>query len=311
MSVLMQFRARAARTPLRAPLRWLRDLGLDGNDVFLASYPRSGNTMLRFILAEALTGVPSSFETIQRIVPEIGVHGRAYSLLSGPGRLIKTHDPYRRKYQRAIYIVRDVRDVMLSSFARESALDVLHIRDVNDYVRPFMQGRMTRFGSWQRHVEGWMSSPVAKNGNLLVLSFEAMRNDLEGTVARCLEFLGKKVEPSAIQAAVRNNSLENMRAKEDKAVTLPKSPGEDGRWIGKGAIYGWRQKLTEPQLKIVDEFAGDVLARLGYPIGVRTKWEEPGTKAIHAQKEVERSEAGLGENHVTTITNSQSQSTGC
>lgn len=264
MSSLLRIRARAARTRLRAPLAWVRNLGLDANDVFLASYPRSGNTMLRFMLAEALTGVPSSFETIQRTIPEIGVHERAYSLLSGPGRLVKTHDPYRPQYRRAIYIVRDVRDVMLSSFARETALDVLHIRTLDEYVRPFMQGRMTRFGSWQRHVEGWLHSPLAKRGDLLTVSFEEMRGDLEGTVTRCLEFLGKKIDPAIIQAAVRNNSLERMRAKEDNAITLPKIPAEEGRWIGKGAVQAWRQKLTEAQLGIVNEFAGDLLRRLGY-----------------------------------------------
>jgi hypothetical protein len=224
--------------------------------------------MLRFMLGEALSGVPSNFDQIQRIVPEIGVHVHAYPVVPGGGRLIKTHEPYRSQYKRAIYIVRDVRDVMLSSFARETALDVVHIRTLDDYVRPFMQGRMTRFGSWQEHVEGWMNSPLAKNGDLLVVSFEEMRKDLEGTVARCLQFLGKKVDPPVIHAVVCNNSLEKMRAKEDQAKTLPKSPGEEGRWIGQGAIQGWRQKLSRRQLAIVDQFAGDLLERLDYPRGM-------------------------------------------
>ncbi len=271
MSALTRFRARAARTRLRAPLVWLRHLGLDSTDVFLASYPRSGNTMLRFMLGEALSGVPSNFDQIQRMVPEIGVQLHAYPLVPGGRRLIKTHEPYRRKYRRAIYIVRDVRDVMLSSFARETALDVLHIRTLDGYVRPFMQGKMTRFGSWQSHVHGWMNSPLAKRGDLLLVRFEDMRNQLEGTVARCLEFLGKEVDPSVIRNVVHNNSLEKMRAKEDRAATLPKSPGEEGRWIGKGAIQGWRQKLTEQQLEVVDEFAGDLLARFDYPLGKMRK----------------------------------------
>jgi estrone sulfotransferase len=268
MSALTRWRARAARTRLRAPLVWLRHLGLDSTDLFLASYPRSGNTMLRFMLGEALSGVPSNFDQIQRIVPEIGVHGEAYPLVPGGGRLIKTHEPYRGKYRRAIYIVRDVRDVMLSSFARETALDVLHVRTLDKYVRPFMQGKMTRFGSWQAHVDGWMNSPLAKTGDLLVVRFEEMRKDLEGTVARCMEFVGKKVDLPVIRAAVLNNSLEKMRVKEDQARTLPKSPGEEGRWVGKGAVHGWRQKLTERQIEIIDEFAGDMLGCLGYARGI-------------------------------------------
>ena len=61
------------------------------------------------------------------------------------------------------------------------------------------------------------------------------------------------------------STLEKMRAKEDQAKKLPKVAGEEGRQVGKGAIEGWRHKLTERQLEIVEEFAGDTLARLGYP----------------------------------------------
>jgi len=273
MSTLTHLRARVSRTGLRAPLAWVRHLGIDTSDVFLAGYSRSGNTMLRFPLGEVLSGIPAAFDTIQRIIPEIGVHANAYSLAPGGGRLIKTHEPYRRKYKRAIYIVRDVRDVMLSSFARESALDMVHIHTLDDYIRPFMQGRMTRFGSWQAHVDGWMNSPLASKGDLLVLRFEDMREDLESALARCLEFLGKNVDQSVLHAVVHNNSLEKMRAKEDQSKTLPKSPKEEGRLVGKGTVQGWRQKLTEPQLQIIDVFAGETLARLGYPRGTN-KWPE-------------------------------------
>lgn len=268
MSAFTQFRGRMARTRLRAPLVWLRHLGLDSSDVYLASYPRSGNTMLRFILAEILSGIPSSFDSIQRIIPEIGVHVHAHPLLPGGGRLIKTHEPYRRKYQRAIYIVRDVRDVMLSSFARETAVDVLHIRTLDEYVRPFMQGKMTRFGSWQDHVESWTNSRLAQRGDLLVLRFEDVRADLETTIARCLDFLGKSPSPQAIRNAVLNNTLAKMRAKEDAAKTLPKSFDEEGRWIGRGSVGGWRGKLSEGQLVVVDAYASNLLAQFGYPTNV-------------------------------------------
>jgi hypothetical protein len=272
-------RARVARAGLHAPVAWLRHLGLDSTDVLVASFGRSGNTLLRFILAEILSGVPSTFDTIQRIVPEVGLQLHAYPIVPGGGRLIKTHEPYCREYKRAIYIIRDVRDVMLSTFARETAVDCIHT-NLDDYVRPFMQGKMSHWGSWQAHVDSWMNSPLAKSGDLLVLRFEDMRKDLEGSVARCLEFLGKQVDPSVIQTAIRNNSLEKMRAKEDQAKKLPKVPGEAGRQVGRGAIEGWRLKLTERQLETVDEFAGDTLARLHYPSGINQSREQKHAEEI-------------------------------
>ena len=142
----MRIRARASRTSLRAPLVWGRHLGLDSNDVFLASYPRSGNTLLRFPLAEAISGALCTFENVQRIVPEIGVHVYAYPLLPAGGRLIKTHERYRRKYRRAIYIVRDVRDVLLSSFARESAMDLAGLGSARSLHRAFHAGKNVTLG---------------------------------------------------------------------------------------------------------------------------------------------------------------------
>jgi hypothetical protein len=264
MFSLKHIRSNASRTRLRRPLVWLRNLGLDPADQFLASYPRSGNTMLRFLLAEAITGVPSTFDNIQRTIPDIGVQVRAIPVLPGGGRLIKTHEMRRRAYGRAIYVIRDVRDVLLSNFGRETAMDAITLRNLDDFVPLFMQGKMSRWGAWQKHVADWMDSPLAARGDLHVVRFEEMRKNLYGTIISALEFLGLEADPDAIQSAIANNSLERMRAKEDNAGTLPKTKEERGRWIGQGSVFGWRQRLTPNQLEIVDAYAGEMLDRLGY-----------------------------------------------
>jgi hypothetical protein len=265
MPNLMSLRYGAARSQLRAPLIWLRHWGLDSNDVFLASYARSGSTLLRFQLAEALTGASCSFDDIQNVVPEIGIHVHARPLFPGGGRLIKTHEPYRDKYQRGIYIARDVRDVLLSAFTRENAFNLLNTRTLDDYIEPFMQGKMTRYGSWQDHVSGWLDSPLANRGGLLVLRYEEMRLDVFGSLTRALQFLNVEMDAPAIQKICVSNSIENMRPKEDRARKLPKPAGEEGRQVGKGSVQGWRKKLTEEQLQLIDHYAGPTLLRLGYP----------------------------------------------
>ena len=111
MLVVKRFRHKAARTRLRVPLIWFRNRGLDANDVFIASYPRGGSTWTRFVLYELLSGESSSFDNVNRGIPEIGIHWHAKPLLPGEGRLIKTHEPYRSEYRRAIYLVRDMREL--------------------------------------------------------------------------------------------------------------------------------------------------------------------------------------------------------
>lgn len=262
-------RARLARAGLHRPVGWLRNFGLGPNDVLIASHGRSGDTMLRFVLGEILSGIPTSFDNIQQIVPEIGVHSKAYLILPGNGRLIKSHEPCNRKYPRAIYLIRDVRDALLSFFARETAVACINpnYSDLDAYIPAFLQGKVTHFGSWQAHVDGWINSPLAQRGDLLLVRFEDLRRDTAREIARCLDFIGARADPSVIEAAIRNNSLENMRTKENQSIKFPKVPGEQGRQIGRGVIEGWRGTLTPQHLKLIDEYAGNILSRFGYPTG--------------------------------------------
>jgi sulfotransferase family protein len=265
MGLYRTLRTRAARAGLHRPVGWLRNFGIDPNDVLLASHGRSGSSMLRFILAEILSGVPSTFDTIQRIVPEVGLQFHTYPTLPGSGRLIKTHEPYCREYKRAIYIVRDVRDVLLSSYKREMAVGCI-FTSLDDFIRRFIEGRMSHWGSWQSHAESWINSPLAASGNLLVVRYEDMRKDPERTVRQSLEFFGKSAEASVIQAAIRNNSLERMRDKEQRSKRMVKIKG-DGRQVNSGMIERWRTMLTPQQLAMVDEYAGKMRERFGYPTG--------------------------------------------
>src|SRR5947209_4401253 len=259
----MNWRVRASRTRLRGPLVWVRHFGLDANDVFLASYPRSGNTMLRFPLAELIGGIPASFDHVQRIVPEIGVHVDAFPLLPGTGRLIKTHERYRRKYRRAIYIVRDVRDVAVSAFARESALGLLGGMSFDEYLEPFLLGRMSRWGAWSDNVESWLTSPIARNGNLLLMRYEDIHREITAAVSSALKFIGLQATEDAIRRACESNSISEMREKERNSATLPQT-AEGGGLVRTGVVEGWRQSFSPPQLALVEQHAGKMLARFGY-----------------------------------------------
>ena len=262
---LRRIRHRVMRTQVRAPLIWLRHCGLDANDVFLASYPRSGNTWTRFLLAEILSAETATFDNVNRAIPEMGIHARARMVLPNGGRLIKTHEPYRSEYKRAVYVVRDIRDVVLSQYSRERELG-LHRMELDEYLHRFLQGRLSGFGAWQNHLQSWLDSALASNGNMLLIKFEDMRRDPEPSISRIVRFLGFTGELALIRKAIENNSVERMRQKENAAQRLPRSSREEGRFVRKGAIAGWREKMTERQLRLVDDYAGEVLLRMGYPL---------------------------------------------
>ena len=260
-----RLRYRASNSLVRIPLIWLRHRGLDSSDVFLASYPRSGNTWLRFLLVEILSGGSVEFDNVNRFIPEMGIHGKTPALLPGGGRLIKTHEPYRREYKRAIYLYRDVRGVLLSNYSRVKQLGLEDI-DLDAYISRSLQGQKGGIGTWQKHIVSWLDSPLASRGDLLLVRFEDMRKDTEQALASIVNFLGVTADRSSIQRAIANNTVARMREKENRSRNLPKITQEQGRFVREGAVSGWQSRLTEKQLQLVDQYAGQVLQRLGYPL---------------------------------------------
>jgi hypothetical protein len=279
MHIYRLIHAKAARSKIRVPLVWYRHLGLKPQDIFQASYPRSGSTWLRFMLFQIMTGSEPGFHSIDTTIPEIEHHKKVPALLPGGGRLIKTHEQYRDDYTRAVFLVRDCRDVLLSNYARGKQVglnELVSKGDLDSFLDAFMKGTVLQQGSWQAHTRSWLDCPLAKNGNLMVVRYEDMRKNPEQVLGELLQFFGVTPKFDVIRKAIYDNSLQQMREKEDRArkagemgnlLSNHKTVGEEGRFVRKGSVGGWREKLSDAQLKRIDEYAGDVLARLGYELG--------------------------------------------
>jgi hypothetical protein len=178
-------------------------------------------------------------------------------------------------------LVRDVRDVFLSVYNSFIALDLAKFvskGDVDSFLLSFMEGRALYTGSWQKHTQSWLESPIAKNGNLLVVRYEDLRKDPEQKVQELLQFVGITPDVRVIRRAIENNTLQQMRAKEDKAKKAGETSillgrrtnafDETSRFVRKGAVGGWRGKLTDAQVRLIEQYAGDTLEAAGYEPGL-------------------------------------------
>jgi Sulfotransferase domain len=271
--------AKAARSKIRVPMVWSWHVGLKPQDVFQASYPRSGSTWLRFMLFEILCGEEAGFRKIEDRLPEIQWQRGKTGILPSGGRFIKTHEQYRSDYTRAVFLVRDMRDVLLSCYARglqDGIVPLVSKGDFDSFMMSFLKGYALQMGSWHEHTRTWLESPTAKQGNLLLVKYEELRKNPEPMLAQILEFVGVRPNMQVIRKAIEDNSLQQMRAKEDRAkkdgessilLGPHKNTGEDGRFVRKGSVGGWRDKLTDAQLRTIDEYAGEMLLRLGYELG--------------------------------------------
>ena len=260
MPILRKVRHKIAKSPVHQPLTWIRHRNLRPADVFVASYPRSGNTWLRFMLYEILVGKSSTFTNVHSLVPDIGQQGSALPVLANQGRLIKTHEPYLPLYRKAIYLVRDARDVALSEFAYQKALGLAE-DNFETYLPRFLRGEVNPFGSWSAHVDSWMEAKDRGDADVLLVRFDQMRSQPEDSLAGMMDFLQVPVERETIRRAVANNSVEKMR---DKEKVNPQKASAKGRFIRSGAVGGWRERFTETQAELVEKYAGNLLARLGF-----------------------------------------------
>lgn len=280
-SAYRKFRRKFAQSPLRIPVDWMHHRNLFPSDIFLGSYPKSGITWIRFILFEILSGQQAGFKSINELMPGVGMHSKALRLLPENGRLVCTHEQYHKDYHRAIYVVRDARDVLLSEFAFLTALEFFH-GDLDKFISHFLFTPVSAYGwgPWQRHIHSWLDSPIAGTENLLLMRYEDLRQDPVAGFSRMAEFLGVKVDQEKIRVAVANNSLQKMREKEIKE---PVRASIKGRFVREGAVRGWLSKLSPSQVRLIEQHAGGALLRLGYPLSSELSAEEapaPGQVAV-------------------------------
>lgn len=270
MITKQQLRNQLAKSWLRKPVNWLRHKRLNPTDVFIASYPRAGSTWLRFLLFELLIGYSATFETINRndsAVPEMTYCQRAPALLSGNGRLIKTHEPYRSEYQKAIYLARDVRDVVISEYNYVKLIDVFS-GDLNHFIELFLRGQVNAFGNWNNHYLSWHESDIAKKGNLLVVRYEDLLEQGAEVLQEVLQFLQLQKDEEDIAAALELNNFESMKMKEKVAKrTILKNHRIEFDFVRRGVFNQWLDTLTHEQVNRIEDHAGESMTLLGYRVG--------------------------------------------
>jgi hypothetical protein len=198
---------------------------------------------------------------VNQAIPDVKLHKAGLPLLPEGGRLIKTHEVYHPEYRKAVYLVRDPRDVALSEYAYQTALGLVDL-DLDRYLQKFVTQSVNPFASWKAHVDSWLAAPLSQE-QLLILRFEDLRQDQFKTIVQIAEFLGLTPDERRIRAAIANNTVEKMKAKEKQT---PQRASARGQFIRSGSAGGWRGNLNQGQVELFRQHAGEALTRLGYPM---------------------------------------------
>jgi estrone sulfotransferase len=238
----------------------LLDLGIDAvrhDDCFFASYPRSGNTWLRFIVASLLA--PSeeiSFRNADRFIPDPERVTFDIEEMASP-RIIKTHWPYFDLFPRCIYVIRDPRDVIISYY---------HYASNNGWFAGDLESFClfrAKYGDWADHVNRALNYAEEHPDNILLLKYEKLLRRPVAEVARLVRFLGLNSSDTEIGAAIKKNSFTSLQERE--RARGPAHGTAEG-FFREGTAQQWRRRLSPEQIHRITQDNRPLIEKLGYEL---------------------------------------------
>jgi len=268
------------------------------DDVFLVSFPKSGNTWTRFLVGNLIHQDDRvSFVNIERVVPDIaGFSRKEFRLIPRP-RVIKSHDCFDPRYRRVIYLVRDPRDVAVSSYYYAKKMkNVPESTSIHAYITDdFMRGGdyngnwAENVGSWLinaenaasfclgnhpgKHASPWTESKLDRLGarghgrEFLLVRYEDLLHDTEGGLERIARFIGVDPDPDRIRRAVERSSADRMRKLEvaqSADWTTTKNSRTDIQFVREAKSGQWQHRLAPESVAAIESAWGYLMEMLGY-----------------------------------------------
>lgn len=252
--------------------------------LWLASYPKSGNTWLRVFIANLFTNAqrPVDINALPIIrygdaQPELfaRVAGRPIAGLSDAElhalrpklhhflahqpetQLVKTHNAVTvidgvptislDMTAGAIYVLRNPFDLVLSyahHFGHSLDDSIEALCSSAHRVRTTDKAVVQILGSWTDHYRSWFSIP---NFKPLLLRYEDMAAQPTKTFGKVVKFLGVAPSPERLRRAIRFSTFDELKAQEARAGFVERARA-DRPFFRSGKVGEWRRHLSEAQV---------------------------------------------------------------
>jgi aryl sulfotransferase len=284
---------------------------------WLASYPKSGNTWVRAVLATLLSGRPVDINAMGflgaissdrfrfddalgissadlSLAQETNLRPRAYEVWAAePGRPLycKAHDAYHSTpggeplfpaaaTLGAVYVVRDPRAVAVSfSHYDASPIDGTIAR-MDDPGSVFADSTGRLRPQLHQRLRRWsehVESWLAAPFPVHVVRYEDMHADPDAAFASIARFLQLPHDPETIAAAVAATTFSRLKAQEREAGFREK-PRKAEMFFREGSVDEWERALTPEQAARIVSAHGAVMRRLGYEVTLAPAATRCGTR---------------------------------
>jgi len=273
-----------------------------GNILWLASYPKSGNTWMRVFIENYLSGdsKPVNINQMHKnSIDEVKAHWyqpyagaglgtmdlsteeicrlrlRVHADIAGRAAgtvFVKTHN-FQGEYNGsplhnwsvssgAIYVVRNPLDVTVS-LARYFNYS---IDEAIDYMAEEMVGTPNEPENVPQIISSWSSHvkswTAQPSRNLLVVRYEDMLDNPKKTFRKVESLLGRK-NPKRLVQAIRFSSFSQMQAQEKKRGFVEKHE-DASSFFRKGMKDQWRDALNPSQLERIVDLHREQMSRYKY-----------------------------------------------
>ncbi len=216
--------------------------------VWIASWPRSGNTLVRLLLRHLYAvPTPSVYDGLDKTECRLAGMLDELSAVAGETSFAKTHDfPRESDDSSAIYVVRDGRDAAVSyaNYLRDGLGGPVDPgATVGELLEQIIAG--DPFGGWSAHVTAWTTR---RAGRTVVIRYEQLVQQPVEIIANAMVALGVDL---------------HLRAD----AQLPSFAALHERWpvfFRRGKTGGWREVMTPRLHALFRARHGDAMRRLGY-----------------------------------------------
>jgi hypothetical protein len=233
---------------------------VEPQDVFIAGFPKSGNTWVQLLVAAMLFDfkpetMPDTL--VQELVPD--VHFKKYYKRFLSTMAFKTHDLPKQHHRRVLNIVRDGRDAICSYKHYNDALGTSYSLD-----------QMIETGAgmfpcpWHQHVQAWEQNPF--DAERLVVRYEDLKQRCAVELRRIADFLALDISQERLRELALGTGVNKMQQREVVLGWNHPAWPRDKKFIRKGVTGSFRSELSPDQVAKFEAHAGDVLARLGYKL---------------------------------------------
>lgn len=238
------------------------------DDIFIVSYPKSGNTWTRFLIGNLFyQGEIIDFTNVEQKVPDIYQNSDGKLLKLKSPRILKSHEYFDPRYKKVIYIVRDPRDVLVSYYEFKRKMGGIGEEvGIDQFTSDFIGGSADPFGTWGENTGSWLGARK-DSPDFLLIKYENLLADTHRELSVIAEFIGLSVHDELIEKAVAASSFKTMRQKEMeqgsqwKALAKSKSAVP---FVRSGKAGGWKERLSEKELKLIESAWREQMTYLGY-----------------------------------------------